>query len=64
MNHKFRVGQTVRLVRPGPGDRTSGGVYTVVRLLPESNGEYGYRIKARDQLTERAVTEHDIAAMA
>lgn len=60
MTHKYRIGQIVRMAPSRFGDRT-GGVYEVVRLLPEANGEFGYRIKAAAEATERAVREHEIS---
>ncbi len=61
MNHKFRVGELVRLASGRFADRTGTGLYEVVRLLPESNGEFGYRIKGTTEPNERAVLEHEIA---
>jgi hypothetical protein len=61
MTHKFRVGQFVRLATGRFADRSGAGIYQVVRLLPETNGEFGYRIKATNELTERAVREHEIS---
>jgi hypothetical protein len=57
--HRYRIGQ---LVRPASGnfpDRSSGS-YTVLRLLPASDGEFHYRIKAVHNQTERAVRETEI----
>lgn len=58
--HKFRKGETVRLSRGRFPDRTGGGVYEIVRLLPESDGEFQYRIKATGAPTERMVREGEI----
>jgi hypothetical protein len=44
-------------------DRSGGRLYEVVRLLPESNGEFAYRIKGANEPTERAVVEHEITAV-
>lgn len=60
MTHKYQVGQIVRIARNRFADQASG-VYEVVRLLPEANGEFGYRIKAASENTERAVREHEIS---
>ena len=60
MTHKYRIGQMVRMAPSRFADR-GGGVYEVVRLLPEANGEFGYRIKAASEATERAVREHEIS---
>jgi hypothetical protein len=50
-DHKFRIGEQVELV-PGMAERlTAGGIYEVVRQLPTSNGEFGYRIKSDRYVT-------------
>ena len=58
--HKFRKGESVRLSRGRFPDRTGSGVYEVVRLLPEAEGEFQYRIKAAGTQTERRVREGEI----
>ena len=62
MTHKYRVGQMVKLQASRFADRSGGRLYEVVRLLPESNGEFAYRIKGANEPTERAVVEHEITA--
>jgi hypothetical protein len=57
--HRFRVGQLVRLTS---GTDRSSGSYKVLRLLPETHGEFHYRIKGVHNQTERAVRETEIAA--
>jgi hypothetical protein len=37
-----------------------GGVYEVTKKLPESAGEYEYRIKSINELHERVVRESDL----
>ena len=44
-NHKFRIGQSVQL-SPTASRNASGGVYVVIKQLPENAGEYEYRIKS------------------
>lgn len=61
MHHKFNLGQLVRANGTRFHDRTNG-VYEVVRLMPESNGEFGYRIKDVSNSSERAVGESEIQA--
>jgi hypothetical protein len=61
MSHKYSVGQLVRAAGMQFADRT-GGIYEVIRLMPESNGEYGYRIKNAAIGTERAAGESQIRA--
>ena len=63
MSHKYKIRQTVRLVRaPVSDSRASGsGVYEVVRLMPaDETGEVAYRV--RSATTERAVRESEIRA--
>jgi hypothetical protein len=43
--HKFHVGQIVQL-NPAVNRNIPGGVYEVTKPLPESNGEFEYRIKS------------------
>lgn len=58
MPHKFRLRQMVRLVGGAAG---SGGVWEVVRLLPEDQtGENSYRVVSGQ--VERAVRESEIEA--
>jgi hypothetical protein len=65
MTHKYRIGQMVKLLAGRFADRTGAArIYEIVRLLPEVNGEFGYRIKGANELNERAVGEHEITAAA
>ena len=59
MDHKFKVGSSVRLKRP-PSDRSAVERYEVIRLVPaDVDGVPAYRIKdAAGQ--ERAARETDI----
>ncbi|WP_262297749.1 hypothetical protein [Microvirga sesbaniae] len=59
MSHKYSVGQLVHAAGTHFADRTSG-IYEVVRLMPESNGEFSYRIKNTASGTERAAGESQI----
>jgi hypothetical protein len=43
--HKFPVGQIVQL-KPAVNRNIPGGVDEVTKPLPESNGEFEYRIKS------------------
>ena len=59
-DHRYRLGQLVRLTRSFP-DRTSSGPYEIIRLLPETpDGEPHYRVKGSDKV-ERAVGESQLA---
>ncbi len=61
MRHKYSVGQLVYATDTRFADRT-GGVQEVIRLMPESNGELGYRIKNATNGAQRAVGESEIRA--
>ena len=60
MDHKFKVGQSVRFVRRNIPGRTAGGVYQVTRAMPFDGIEISYRIKAGHETHERAVREGEI----
>ena len=62
MSHKYAVGQLVHTAGIRFADRTSG-IYEIIRLMPESNGEFGYRIKDTANGTQRAAGESEIRAV-
>jgi hypothetical protein len=45
LSHKFHVGQLVQLA-PGDQSQCPGGSYEIIKKLPESRGEFEYRIRA------------------
>jgi len=57
--HKFHIGETVQFLPP-ISRYASGGVYVVTKRLPESAGEYEYRIKSINELHERVVRESEL----
>jgi hypothetical protein len=59
MSHRFRSGQTVRLVR-SPLRSAADGEFKVVRPLPDEGGETHYRIKSAREPHERVVKESDL----
>jgi hypothetical protein len=59
MRHRFNLGQLVCAAGSRFPDRTNG-VYEIVRLLPERNGEFAYRIRETSGSGERAVGESEI----
>jgi hypothetical protein len=63
MSHKYSIGQLVHAAGTHFPDRTSR-IYEVIRLMPESNGELGYRIKNTASGTERAARESQIRTVA
>jgi hypothetical protein len=58
--HKFRIGQLVQHV-PAISRNVSGGTYEVTKRLPESGGEFEYRIKGMNERHERVVREKRVA---
>ena len=58
--HKFRIGEEVELI-PSLAERyAAAGIYEVIRQLPTSNGEFGYRIKSAREPHEMAVRESQL----
>jgi hypothetical protein len=55
--HKFRVGQKVELVPTLLERHLIPGDYAVVRQLPDSDGEFYYRVKSSQEPHERVVKE-------
>jgi hypothetical protein len=58
-DHKFRTGQRVQF-SPAISRNAFGGVYVVTKQLPESAGEYEYRIKSISEPHERVVRESEL----
>ena len=59
MSHKYSIGQLVHATGTRFTDH-SGGVHEIIRLMPESSGEFGYRIKNTMNGAQRAVGESEI----
>ncbi len=59
MNHQFRTGETVRLVRSSLRS-AADGEFKIVRSLPDDGGETQYRIKSVREPHERVVKESDL----
>jgi len=57
--HKFYIGENVRLLR-SKGHNVQGGSYIVIKRLPASGGEFGYRIKSTNEPHERVVRESEL----
>lgn len=55
--HKYRVGQKVQLVATLFDRHAPAGDYVIVQQLPESHGEFYYRIKGSHEPHERMVKE-------
>jgi len=59
LSHKFRIGQLVQLA-PAISRNVPGGSYEVTKRLPESRGEFEYRIKSMNEPHERVVRESEL----
>ncbi len=59
-SHKFKVGEFVTIVRPGPTMSIANGTYEVMRQLPGNGVEFGYRIKSASEPHERVVLESEL----
>jgi hypothetical protein len=59
LSHKFRIGQLVQLA-PAISRNVPGGSYEVTKKLPESRGEFEYRIKSMNEPHERVVRESEL----
>ena len=60
--HKFAVGQTVRFSPDRDQEpATKGGLFKIVRLLPEAAGVLQYRLKSEIDGHERVVREDQLA---
>ena len=58
-HRKFRIGQLVQLVR-AISRNVPRGSYEVTKKLPESRGEFEYRIKSMSEPHERVVRESEL----
>jgi len=59
--HKFRVGEKVQFLA-GLGVRfATSEVYEIVQQLPESDGEYHYKIKSVDEPYLRMAKESQLS---
>ena len=61
-NHRFKVGQRVRLSAASI-DRGAAGVYKVLALLPESKGEWQYRLQSAAGPQQRVAWESQLAGL-
>jgi hypothetical protein len=55
--HKFSVGEIVHI---SPTRIVPGGLYKVIKQLPEIGGEFQYRIKSMKEPHERVVRESEL----
>ena len=60
MAYKFSVGETVTMV-PSVFRNVPGGVYQVIKRLPDNGIEYEYRIRSATEPHERVVRESELS---
>jgi hypothetical protein len=61
-NHRYKVGQRVRFSAAAL-DRSAAGIYKILAHLPESGGEWQYRIQHAENSQQRVVWEHQLASL-
>jgi hypothetical protein len=61
MPHKFKIGQTVELRRPGWDHSAAVGPYVVTNQLPERDGEFEYHIRSPEKPHERIARESELS---
>ena len=58
--HKFRVGEKVQFLAGAAVRFATAEVYEIVQQLPESDGEYQYKIKSADDPHLRVAKESQL----
>jgi hypothetical protein len=58
--HKFAVGQAVHFSPDRYQEYTKGGLFKIVRLLPEAGNTLQYRVKSQTDGHERVVREEQL----
>ncbi len=61
--HKFAVGQAVLLLPSRLRESTKGVRFKIVRLLPEADNAFQYRVKCQTDGHERVVREDQLARL-
>ena len=59
-DHKFHLGQKVALAERGLRGNATRGTYTIIKMLPERDGEFDYRIKSVSEPHERVARESEL----
>ena len=59
-SHKFKVGDVVAFIPAVSRLYVPGGVYEVIKVLPDPNGEREYRIKSANEPHERVARESEL----
>jgi hypothetical protein len=63
VSYKFSIGQLVEL-NPAISRNVPGGPFEITKRLPESRGEFEYRIKSMNEPHERVARESELRAVA
>ena len=58
--HRYRIGEKVQLLHGGTTRFSTAELYEIVRLLPETDGEFQYRIKSTEGSHERVAKESEL----
>lgn len=62
--HKFKVGQSVVLLRNREAHLKPLGTFEIVRIMPTEHGNRQYRIRSTADGHERVVMEDELANLA
>jgi len=60
VNHRFAIGNVVRLTQVIPSGNAVPGPYEILAQLPEREGELQYRIKSDREPYQRIVKEDEL----
>jgi hypothetical protein len=60
MPPKFKVGDTVMILKQSIYQNVPGGVCVVTKVLPDYNGEREYRVKSAGETYERVARESEL----
>jgi hypothetical protein len=58
-SRKFKIGEIVTMT-PAASRNVPGGVYQVIKQLPETGGEPEYRIRSANEPYERVARESEL----
>ena len=58
-SHKFRVGETVTLIR-SISRNVAGGIYQVTKQLPHNGLDFEYHIKSANEEHQRVAGEREL----
>jgi hypothetical protein len=62
--HRYRIGEKVQLLYDATTRFSTAELYEIVRLLPETGGEFQYRIKSTEGSHERIAKESELRTVA